>query len=118
MVAAAIVVGVVVDVEAERERPDADDVADECVVAGGLQHRGADDAGIEAAVTGVVDQDPPHRLGLGMNQRDGGAALADDNPIAGRQNVEEQDLPLLKPAALLGREIGRVEGECGTHAEE
>lgn len=115
---AAVVVGIVVDVEAERERPDADDVADERVVAGGLQHRGADDARIEAAVPGVVDQHPPHRLRGGMDQRQGGAALADGGPIAGRQNVEEQDLPLLQPIALVGREIGRVEGECGTHAEE
>src|SRR5881409_314128 len=73
--AAACFVRVVVHVEAERERAQADDVANERMVGVRLEHLGAGDAGVEPRVVGIIHEHSPHRLEGRIDEREGGSAL-------------------------------------------
>jgi len=96
-------------VEAERERAHADHVADERMASVGREHLGARDAWVEPRVAGIVHEHPPHRLGEGVDERDGSPAM----PLlphapAGRNDVEDDDLAVLQTPELVGGQPDQV----------
>src|SRR5438132_735006 len=109
-------VEVALHVEPEREGAEPADVADEPVLGVGLENLGPHDPRVHARVMGIVHEHLPDGFGGRMDQAQPRPALAPaHHHAAGREFVNDDDLPAFEPALLIPREfeaLGGGEGHC------